>query len=208
MSATPRTKYAEYRQKMLDWGRIFEEEYGSPPTEEDKTSSQTWTALNEKSVYYKKLCKEQGKELPSTPASSPEKSSRRSRREPRDTSTGGHRSGKSRSSRRDHSDSPEASRHSRREGSKRHSRRQVPAPDEAEGEAGAPAVEEPPPPPPGPPPLPEIDPSLAEHPDVASLEAKAREAREKLLKWERAYEREQGEPPRAEDRAASNTYTS
>ena len=53
MSATPRTKYAEYRQKMLDWGRIFEEEYGSPPTEEDKTSSQTWTALNEKSVQWK-----------------------------------------------------------------------------------------------------------------------------------------------------------
>ena len=60
----------------------------------------------------------------------------------------------------------------------------------------------------GPPPLPEVPPALVEHPEVASLEAKARESREKLLKWERAYEREQGDPPRPEDRAASSTYTS
>ena len=210
--ASPRTKYQEYKQKMSEWTRIFEEEYGAPPTDDDRMASKTWNALNDKATYYKKQLKEQSGA--SSPSISPDKSSRRSRRAgggerergERDSSTGSRRRGDSGRPPRAN-DSPDAGRSRRSRGSRRHAPGEAveeePEEAAAAGTGGTSAAATR-----GPPPLPEVDPALAEHPEVASLEYKAREAREKLLKWERAYEREQGEPPRAEDRAASNTYTS
>jgi hypothetical protein len=182
-----RTKMHEYRQKMAEWARIFEEEYGAPPTEDDRVASNTWNALNDKAIYYRRMLKEHGSSNSPTLSPGGRRESSSKRESSRHRSGGKREGSRSRGSR-----TPQES----SEKSKRHSKRPPP--------------EEPPPPPPetGPPALPEINPALAEHPEVASLEAKARESREKLLKWERAYEREQGEPPRPEDRASSNTYTS
>ena len=67
----------EYRQKMAEWARIFEEEYGAPPTDDDRTASKTWNALNDKATYYRKQLKEQSGA--SSPSISPDKTSRRSR---------------------------------------------------------------------------------------------------------------------------------
>ena len=44
--------------------------------------------------------------------------------------------------------------------------------------------------------------------EAAALEAKVREQSSKLREWERAYERAQGAPPSAEEKASSGTYTS
>ena len=44
--------------------------------------------------------------------------------------------------------------------------------------------------------------------EAAALEAKVREQASKLREWERAYERAQGAPPSAEEKASSGTYTS
>ena len=41
--------------QLAAWSRLFEEEYGEPPTESDCHQSSTWTALNEKARFYKKL---------------------------------------------------------------------------------------------------------------------------------------------------------
>ncbi len=48
-------KYNEYKQKLVAWARLFEDEYGYPPTEDDRVESNTWNALNEKARFYKKL---------------------------------------------------------------------------------------------------------------------------------------------------------
>lgn len=54
--------------------------------------------------------------------------------------------------------------------------------------------------------LPEASSALRAQNDYAMLETKAREALEKLKKWERAFERDGGEQPSREDKAASGTY--
>ena len=191
---TPRAKHTEYTRKLVEWARLFEQEYGASPTEDDRVASNTWNALNDKVAYYRRLLREQGV---SSPAASP--SSRRigSRRESSSRESS-HRESSSRENSREksrcrtlarsHESSPDLRFSSSPGKSRRHSRRQ--------------AAEE------APLALPEINPAVAGYPEVASLEAKARESREKLLKWQRAYEREQGDPPRPEDRAASSTYTS
>ena len=48
------TKYQEYKAKIRSWKKLFEQEYGRPPTSEDCHASATWTALNEKSKHYEK----------------------------------------------------------------------------------------------------------------------------------------------------------
>ena len=222
---TPREKHAEYKRKLVEWARIFEQEYGTSPSEDDRVASNTWNALNDKATYYKRMLKEQGN-ASSPNLNTPSPSGRRSsgnRRESGSRESSGRRESSSRDKSRSrfgvrsHESSPDLLQKSRSpklspdirgssspEKSRRRSR--FPAAEEeivfdtAETAEAAADV--------GPPPLPEVPPALVEHPEVASLEAKARESREKLLKWERAYEREQGDPPRPEDRAASSTYTS
>ena len=223
--ATPRTKHSEYKRKLAEWARIFEQEYGTSPTDEDRAVSNTWNALNDKATYYKRLLKEQGLgSSPSLQTPSPggrrssgsrrESSSRESSsRESRSRESSSRDKSRSRLGSRSHESSPDLLQRSRSsdlrascspEKSRRRSSR--PAADDENvfdtAETAEAAAD------PGPPPLPEVPPALVDHPEVASLEAKARESREKLLKWERAYEREQGDPPRPEDRAASSTYTS
>ena len=217
---TPREKHGEYKRKLVEWARIFEQEYGTSPSEDDRVASNTWNALNDKATYYKRMLKEQGN-ASSPNLNTPSPSGRRSsgnRRESSSRESSGRRDkSRSRFGVRSHESSPDLLQKSRSpklspdirgssspEKSRRRSR--FPAAEEeivfdtAETAEAAADV--------GPPPLPEVPPALVEHPEVASLEAKARESREKLLKWERAYEREQGDPPRPEDRAASSTYTS
>ena len=217
---TPRTKHSEYKRKLVEWARIFEQEYGTSPTEEDRVASNTWNALNDKATYYKRMLKEQS--VASSPSlQTPSPSGRRSSGSRRESSSRESRSresssrdkSRSRFGVRSHESSPDLLQKSRSpdlrassspEKSRRRSSRPV-AEEEIvfdTAETAEAAAD------PGPPPLPEVPPALVEHPEVASLEAKARESREKLLKWERAYEREQGDPPRPEDRAASSTYTS
>ena len=217
---TPRTKHSEYKRKLVEWARIFEQEYGTSPTEEDRVASNTWNALNDKATYYKRVLKDQG--VASSPSlQTPSPSGRRSSgsrresssRESRSRESSGRDKSRSRFGVRSHESSPDLLQKSRSpdlrassspEKSRRRSSRPV-AEEEIvfdTAETAEAAAD------PGPPPLPEVPPALVEHPEVASLEAKARESREKLLKWERAYEREQGDPPRPEDRAASSTYTS
>ena len=48
-------KYEEYKAKLAQWVRLFEEEHGHRPTESDKLDSKTWMALNDKTKFYKKL---------------------------------------------------------------------------------------------------------------------------------------------------------
>ena len=217
---TPRTKHSEYKQKLVEWARIFVQEYGTSPTEEDRVASNTWNALNDKATHYKRMLKDQGV-APSPSLQTPSPSGRRSSgnrresssRESRSRESSGRDKSRSRFGVRSHESSPDLLQKSRSpdlrassspEKSRRRSSRLV-AEEEIvfdTAETAEAAAD------PGPPPLPEVPPALVEHPEVASLEAKARESREKLLKWERAYEREQGDPPRPEDRAASSTYTS
>ena len=53
--STAEAKYAEYKQKLAAWERLFEEEYGSPPSDDDCHGSSTWVALNDKAKFYKKI---------------------------------------------------------------------------------------------------------------------------------------------------------
>ena len=84
--ATPRTKHSEYKRKLAEWARIFEQEYGTSPTDEDRAVSNTWNALNDKATYYKRLLKEQG--LGSSPSlQTPSPSGRRSSGSRRESSS-------------------------------------------------------------------------------------------------------------------------
>ena len=41
-------KYREYKRKLQSWEELFEEQYGTPPTDDDCHNSSTWTALLDK----------------------------------------------------------------------------------------------------------------------------------------------------------------
>ena len=87
------------RTQLAAWARLFEEEYGQPPSDADCHQSSTWTALNEKAKFYKKLLGSGERSF----TTSPDKRHRES------ASTPGFRS----TSRRDDHDTKRA--HSRRE---------------------------------------------------------------------------------------------
>ena len=215
-------KYQEYKTKLASWVNLFEEEYGYRPTEAERAESKTWSALNSKAKFYKKLVHSGGggsfkrasressfkvKELAEGSQTMParrsqadkerrghressappagrartrrEENPRASRRGHRDRSAPGKRSGKM-------VDQEEGGgeRHHRRGPSGRSSRERHP-PAEA-GEEGEEL-----------PPLPIAGGSLASKSEWVALETKAKEAREKILKWERAFEREQASPPQS-----------
>mgnify|MGYP001466037834 CR=1 FL=1 len=67
MSSTPRTKYGEYKEKLKEWSRLFEDEYGRRPTDDDRYDSATWVALNDKARHYRRLAGEEA-----TPSPEPE----------------------------------------------------------------------------------------------------------------------------------------
>jgi len=51
--ASPRTKYKEYKRKMEEWSKLFEQEYGFAPTDDDRLESNTYNALLEKARHYR-----------------------------------------------------------------------------------------------------------------------------------------------------------
>ena len=64
MSSTPRTKYGEYKEKLKEWSRLFEDEYGRRPTDDDRYDSATWVALNDKARHYRRLAGEEATPSP------------------------------------------------------------------------------------------------------------------------------------------------
>ena len=56
------------------------------------------------------------------------------------------------------------------------------------------------------PPLPDASEAVRSRSEFATAQTRARDAQEKLKKWERAFERDYGETPTAEDKGNSNTY--
>ena len=256
-------KYAEYKQKLASWARLFEDEYGRAPTDADGQQSSTWVALNEKARHYKKLMLQEGggsgkgesfpKRDPTPTMSRAGDRSRsevhrrphkaqdaHSHRRERSTSASPMRSrgderGHSRraggkSTRRQHHGSPETNRHrddghsmrrrhgggggggGEETGSPTRGRRSGRSPSHRNGGRsgrsapfdGAGESDE------GDvlPPLPDASEAVRSQPEYAQLASRAKEAREKLRKWERAFERDAGAPPTAADKGASNTYAS
>ena len=51
--ASPRTKYKEYKRKMEEWSKLFEQEYGYAPADDDRLESNTYNALLEKARHYR-----------------------------------------------------------------------------------------------------------------------------------------------------------
>ena len=244
MSSTPRTKYGEYKEKLKEWSRLFEDEYGRRPTDDDRYDSATWVALNDKARHYRRLAGEEA--TPSPLKRSGSRGSRRhlDRSESTESVSRRHSQGQGGSSKSlDRDGSPAMRRPKGRERSStrdgdgewsggggrersssagrksRGHRRSASDPDLIESSPSpnrksrgharssplsaselASSVDD------FGIPTPAAAATPANNAEYAALEAKVRDAKEKLAKWERAFEREQGEPPRAEDKAASGTY--
>jgi hypothetical protein len=223
-------KYNEYKSKLNAWARLFEKEYGAPPTDDDCQQSSTWSALNEKSRFYRKLMSGGGAERERDFAGSPRRrhesapgfrsSSRRDgqdvRRPASRRESPSHYRSERKSHRRPHEPSPSGGRKSRRDNEK--SERRSPDIKRSGGRGKNSRVEsrsasrrttrdEK-----GPvealPPLPDASGAVKGKSEFTSAQSRAKEALEKLKKWERAFERDHGGSPTAEDMSSSNTFSS
>ena len=50
--------------KLKEWSRLFEDEYGRRPTDDDRYDSATWVALNDKARHYRRLAGEEATPSP------------------------------------------------------------------------------------------------------------------------------------------------
>ena len=211
--ASPRTKYKEHKRKMEEWSKLFEQEYGFAPTDDDRLESNTYNALLEKARHYRAHIaegavprspdrKSRGKSSrnASTPSGTRSKASRSDRHggAQRNTSAPPMRAGRSssnhRESRAGSSSHRSPSKRTESNGGLRASPAKSPSGRKGTRSLGVDVSA--------------LSEEQLSSPEYRALETKARDALEKLGKWERAFEREQGEPPTDADKAASSTYMS
>ena len=236
-------KYSEYKQKLEDWERLFEEDTGRKPTAADREHDETYGAIYGKAEHYRRLVGEKGRShhgsggggggrrhkhrhsssshhdeadegdhrslddrLNGGSSNSHQRSSsgghddgyRRHRKHGKHGhrgSSGGSGGGSGGGSSSANDDSPPKS-----VGRDRRSSSQATATtatnDDFDSTHGGGAL----------PALPHAVGTLSGNAEWAVALAQATEALSKCRKWERAFERQQGESPSAEVKAASSTY--
>ena len=206
------SKYLEYRQKLAKWAEYFEEDVGRAPTEEDRRHDASWTLINSKVFHYKRLAGEESMKRRSRRGQSDGSNGRRVLDTRLDAPLAGKapvecKSGsRSRHGGRDHDNSPSRKHRHRPHGARGSSSSEArPSAAQEDLRSSSPrrmdrplalAL----------PPIPKPVGRLVGDQAWAIEVARAQEALKKCKKWERAFEREQGEPPTEEARLDSNTY--
>ena len=216
-------KYLEYKQKLQDWEELFEGNNGHIATDADRRASETYAAIAAKAEHYKRLMSDMkggGSEhhshghhrshhhrhhhhhssdhdersLDERLHSSSHKHGSRQRKHGKHGKHGHHGSGSA------HEDSsPQGASQDRRASSQISSVTSTTlANDDVDNTHGGSSL----------PALPHAVGTLSGNAEWAVALAQATEALNKCRKWERAFERQQGEAPTAQVKAASSTYGS